>query len=178
MKSVFQNIKDDQLVSVYCDTNCPNTHLTGFIGAIFDDDVIVRHISKEGLYDGFIMIRTSDVFRVDLGGEYENKILALYTIKKQSHPMLSFGDSSMETLLNFCIEESLVLSLELLNCTLTGFVLDFDETKVHLQLVDLNGRKNGETFVMCDEIVSFAADTSTEQDIRCLYYETNGQGAT
>ena len=162
-------IDQKETVSFYCDSNNPATHLTGFVAACTNDEVLISHISKEGNYDGFILIHSRDLYRIDFGGKYETKIKELYDLKKQSHPPLPQDESIYTTLLRFGQEKDLVVSVELADCTLSGFIADYNDVYIHLYILDECGIQNGESCVSNSDIISLAVDTSTEQDIKRLF---------
>ena len=170
-KQLIACIESNNIVSIYCDINRPNTHLTGFIDNYSEEALVVRHISKEGHYDGFIMVDPCDIYRVDYNSEYEKKVGALYLHKGQSHPNLPNGDDVFESLLCFCMNTGCVISIELPECIISGLPIYYSENTMHLSVLDSYGRKNGETLVAFSAIRSFAADTSAERDIAILYGE-------
>lgn len=167
---LMNHINKSEVVSLYCDSNVPATHLTGFIAGYDNDWILVNHVSKNGLYDGFILIRSDDLHRVDFGGQYEKKIKTLYNIRKQSHPVLLLTDDLCTALLHFGLEHNLVASLELEDCTIRGFIKSYDDVCIHICLLDEYGARSGESCVLRENIISLAVDTTTEQDINLLYY--------
>ena len=164
-------IKIGEIVSVYCDDEKPDTHLTGFLSRCDEGQMLIDHISPSGFYDGFILIHAEDIHRMDCGGKYEQKVEKLYQCRQQSHAEFPITGSLYASLLAFCQRERLILSAETEDAMLSGFLLDFDEDIIHLQVIDEYGEENGETIVRNDEIISFAVDTLTEQNIRLLYQQ-------
>ena len=57
--NVLSNIDYSKVISVFCDRSRPETHLSGYMGGLSDDEMILKHISKDGFYDGFILIHLS-----------------------------------------------------------------------------------------------------------------------
>ena len=174
MKRNFtQFIESHNMVSIYCDSERPASHLTGYIIAFSDEAMLIQHVSKEGRYDGFVLIHPWDVFRIDCGGQYEQKIQMLYTCKNQSHPQFSVGENPYAALLEYCMREELCVSIELADCMITGFLSQYDGDCIRLRTLDPYGVPSGESFVQCEEIRSFAVDTSVEQDVRLLFLTKN-----
>lgn len=156
-------------VSVYCDSLNPDKHLTGWICASSEDVVMIQHISPRGLYDGFILVQCDDIYRIDADGKYERKMCNLYKAKKQEHPRFLIDEDLYTSLLAFCKMQELIMSIELKDGTLSGFVTEFNDECITLALVDNYGDSNGQTVVVNREIISIAADTQNEQDIKILY---------
>ena len=168
--------KEKKIVSVYCDTENPETHLTGFIDAFNDENLIMQHISPSGLYDGFILIQTDDMLRIDVGGKYERKVEYLYKHKLQSHPELKKQDDLLSSLFNYACENQLFLSVELQEGFLTGCIKDYNGELLCMKLIDKWGCNDGEAIVLKSKIRSIAVDTISEQDIRIMY-ESNNQNS-
>ena len=159
--------------SFFCDQAESGKHLTGYIAAYKEDELLIKHISPSGYYDGFILIHISDLIRVDIAGQYEQKITTLYALREQKHPDLSCaGECIFLTLMEYAQNNKLIVSLELDDCVLSGFVQSFSEDHVHLEVLDEYGRTDGDTYLLSDDILSVALDTSTEQNIKLLNSHT------
>ena len=170
IKDLLASIDNNVVVSIYCDIENPIKHLTGFIGALDDNLVLINHISRDGYYDGYILIQLSDVHRVDVEGNYEIRLKQLYTIRNQKH------DGRFIDQRNLCLpffqfgkDKKLILSAEIDDYALTGFLIDYDAEYIKLLLVDEFGVLNGESIVEINEVRSFVMDSSTEQSIKLLY---------
>lgn len=168
--------KKKKIVSLYCDPENPETHLTGFIDAFNDKNLIVQHISPSGFYDGFILIQTDDILRIDVDGKYERKVECLYKHKLQSHPELKKQDDLLSSLFNHACENQLLLSIELQEGFLTGCIKDYNGELLCMKLIDRWGCSDGEAVVISSRIISIAVDTISEQDIR-IVYEANNQNS-
>lgn len=165
----IKKLEKQTVVSIFCDPTNPNKHLTGWIYSSSDDIVMIQHISPRGTYDGYILVQNEDIYRIDVDGEYEKKMYALYTVKQQNHPDILIEENLYSSLLAFCKSEQLVISVELEDSTLTGFVTAFDDEHITMTLLDDYGNSNGQTVVMNRLIISFAVDTEKEQDIKLLH---------
>lgn len=73
LKSLNYCYKNKKAVSLFCNRNDTEQHLTGFIGKVNDSEVLIYHITNCGYYDGYILKRIDDIFRIDYEGEYEKK---------------------------------------------------------------------------------------------------------
>ena len=156
--------------SFYYDVNQPLVHLTGYISAFNDVELLIEHISIHGNYDGFILKRIEDIFRIDYNGEYEKKIWNLYRIKKQLHKKINILDKNdiLSSVLDFCIDNKYIISLEFDESCISGFVKSYNKNYINLSIVNEYGIINGETIVDLNQIVSIAVDTDDEQDIKLL----------
>lgn len=165
----IKKLQKQTVVSIFCDPTNPSKHLTGWICASSDDVVMIQHISPHGMYDGYILVQSDDIYRIDVEGEYEKKMYILYTNKRQNHPNVLIEENIYSSLLDFCKSEHLVISVELEDSTLTGFVTAFDDEHIALALLDDYGNSNGQTVIMNRLVISFAVDTEKEQDIKLLH---------
>lgn len=169
MFDLINRFSKQSVVSVFCDSLNPDKHLTGWICASSENVVMIKHISPRGLYDGFILVQSDDIYRIDVDGKYEQKMRYLYKAKKQEHPHFLIEEDLYTSLLLFCKTQELIISLELADGILSGFVVAFDDECITMKLVDNYGDSNGQTVVINSEIVSISADTQNEQDIKLLY---------
>ena len=155
--------------SFYCNQAEAGKHLTGYIAAYCEDEMIIKHISPDGYYDGFILLHISDLIRIDMLGQYEQKVSALYVLRKQHHPFLDCSNNSyFPTLMDFASENGLVVTVELDNSVISGFVEHYNEHMTCLQVINEFGLADGTTILINDSILSVAVDTSHEQNLKLL----------
>lgn len=155
--------------SFYCNQAESGKHLTGYVAAYNEDELFIKHVSPDGYYDGFILIHISDLIRVDVAGQYEKKISTLYTLRNQKHPYVNFvSNGFFASLMEFAHNNRLVVSIELDDSILSGFIQFFDENCICLQVVNEYGYTDGETYILSDNVLSVAVDTSTEQNLKLL----------
>lgn len=159
----------EKILSFYCDIENPQTHLTGYIDSFNSDDLLIRHVTPSGFYDGFILIRRSDLFRIDSQGKYEDKIEFLYKYRGQSHPSFTTADDLLSSVLDFAQTNSLVTSIEIPDTILTGFICEHSNEQINVLLIDKYGDHNGNTIISSADIISVAVDSMVEQDIKILY---------
>ena len=79
MHGILQDcIRTQKVASLYFDKENPFSHLTGRILQIRQNEVLIAHISMHGCYDGYILKRIDDLYRVDVDGKYEQNRAALF----------------------------------------------------------------------------------------------------
>lgn len=161
-------------MSFYCNPDDTDAHLTGYIEKFNEDELLIAHISSHGCYDGFILKRVTDVYRMDYDGEYEKKIERLYKIKKQSHSTVSAcsdcNKKILYTLLDFAKENEYVISLEFQDSYLSGVVngYDYDKDIIYLSIIDNYGHEEGVSIIHTCNVVTVSVDTDDEQDLNHL----------
>lgn len=172
MQSVIKKCSNNKFVcSIYTDD--PIYHLTGYILCSNDDYVVISHINAHGLYDGYILKRTEDIYRIDYDGKYEKRIEALYLLRNQTHNLISeddlkYDNSLLELILDIAESTHKIISIEYEDVVISGFVDSFTEELVTLFIVDENGYQDGHTTIYLSSIETIALDTDTEQDILLL----------
>ena len=169
LTTLFDIYEKNHIASIFLNSLDAEIHLTGFVGAVSADSIIVKHVSPEGLYDGFVLLHIDDICRLDVNGKYEQKIRTLYEIKEQSHPTFSTTEDLYSSLLLYCQKNNICISAELDNSKLIGVISDFDNNHIRMQLMTEYGEKNGETIVLSNHISSFSADSQPEHDIKILF---------
>ena len=164
MHGILQDcIRTQKVASLYFDKENPFSHLTGRILQIRQNEVLIAHISMHGCYDGYILKRIDDLYRVDVDG--------LYSIKGQSHPPISIDASDrslLQTLLNFAKQARLIVTFEFADECLSGFVESVRHETVDLRIVDEYGVICGLAQLLASEVSTVSVDTDDEQDIRLL----------
>lgn len=172
-KSLDENI----IISVFWNRNSPSKCSCGFIEKITNTHIAIKHISVDGFYDGYKIGRLDDVYRVDIGGEYEERLLYLYNLRKQSHADLIKGkvDSSSnlfkEALINakkrkmvvrICIDETEEQD------NIVGWVKSLSDSEVLISTISSSGENDGESCFYIDEIITIDCDTEDESVIALL----------
>lgn len=180
MKSLCKKCFESKNIgSFFCDKSNAGKHLTGYVSSVNDEEVVIAHISPDGCYDGFVYVLIDDIFRIDLSGRYENKISTLYSLKKQKHPMLNYShDRLYLSVLDFALNERLIISVEVGNNVLSGLVSWFDTNHICMQLIDEFGLEDGKTQFLCASISSISLDTSSEQSLNLLMKEQSRDKGT
>lgn len=162
--------KNHVMASFYFNRDDNLTHLTGFVYAFNEDELLIAHISPRGMYDGFILNQITNIYRIDYNGEYENKIQKLYDFQKQKHSNISITEESiLFPMLDWAKEYQKIISLELKNNSITGFVKEYNDYIITIQLIADTGLQNGISKIEIDEIVTFTFDSDYEQDLKILF---------
>lgn len=167
-KIIEKCFEEHKVASFYFDKEDNCVHLTGIVHQHNEDELLIAHITPRGEYDGFILNKIGNLYRIDYEGEYENKIQRLYQLKAQAHPTVVCNeDGILFSLLKFARENQRLVSLELNTDKVTGIVKKYDNF-VQLQVINENGIKNGRCIIAIDEIVTISCDTDYEQDLKIL----------
>ena len=167
IKEIYQN---NYFVSFYDDISNEEKHYTGKINAFDKDLVLISHINSRGEYDGYILKRIQDIFKISFNGKYEDKIKNLYEHKKQSHTLsLENCKNIVKALFQYAISNKKIVRFETENSIVIGYVKKFDnDVAMILQLNDY-AEKSSETCLNIDMFDTISVDTDYEQDLDILY---------
>lgn len=172
IKSIDYLYKNKKIASFYCNQDDTRMHLTGFIEKFNESEILIAHISAHGYYDGYILKRIEDVYRIDYDGAYENKIEKLYSLRKQLyHPIDTFDPDEEEilySLLDYTKNNDLIMTLEFKDSLLSGLVNGYDDNIVYLSIIDDMGFEKGISIIDIDKASTISVDTDDEQDLNIL----------
>ena len=134
-----------------------------------DDEILIAHITPGGYYDGYVLRTLCGLSHITFGGKYEHKIEELYLKKEQKH---CFEVDSSKTLwasiLQYAQQKKLVVTAESGSESVTGYIAEWDDTTLRLQVLNPYGEKDGYGIVLRDQIDLLAVDTDYEQDLKLL----------
>jgi hypothetical protein len=92
-------ISIDYPVAIYTNRNEYDRFAVGNIIAVTAEYTLVKNINPRGEFDGYCVIRTDDIYRLETSSEYLIKIEKLYVYKKN------------DTTFDICIEGNLLTNL-------------------------------------------------------------------
>lgn len=172
---------EEKTISVFSDSSDPGNCSCGYIDHLSGSLFIMKHISPEGLNDGYIVRKIDDIIRVDYYGSYEKKIQLLYKLQKQNHGRLlehlnisSSSNLFVEVFLKAKEKKLLVsLSLDEDQEAITGFVKNVDQDSLTASVFKLSdqGEFDGVTSFSIEDVDKVNCDTSDERTIQLLFNE-------
>ncbi len=161
-----------KLVSVYSDTYDTERFSVGYIMAMDDSHIIIKHISPQGLYDGYILKRTEDIYQINYSGKYEAKILNLYNTQTMKHTDTNFSDENLViALLKLANQDNLIVSLELHSSGIydnQGIVLEANAENVLMEKITDFAESDGYVSFDIGCITKIACDCDNEQALKKL----------
>jgi hypothetical protein len=97
--------EEDKIVCLYSNPYS-NKFIAGFVEAISENHVVLRHLTTHGSYDGWRLVSLEDCCRIDFGGRYEETLLALFHARGQSHPNFLPTTDESSDLVRCCMARS------------------------------------------------------------------------
>lgn len=176
-----RSMNENIMVAVYSNKNRPDTCSVGYVDSITKDMVLIKHVTPHGLTDGFVIRRLEDVFRIDINGQYENKLQRLYFLQEQSHHAITSQLNSEVDLfvgilnisqkfgkvVDVCIDDTES------QADIVGFVKEVKENEVIISQISEYGFANGESSLMIDDIVKISCDTYNGHILELLFLDND-----
>lgn len=164
--------KNKKIISIFRDTEDTEKFNVGYIIAIDDFNTIIQHISPNGMYDGYNLIKTGDIYQICYNGKYENKIQYLYSMQAQKHSDIVFSNENLAIdLLTFSKQNNLIVSLELHSSgiyNIQGIVLEINDDNVLIEQITDYGENDGVTRIDIECISKIVCDSDNEQALKKL----------
>lgn len=172
MKNTIEHcFESEKIVSLYCDAQNTESHYTGYINAYNQNEIVISHITANGSYDGYILRRIDDIYRIDYDGSYERKIDKLYRLRKQKHDRIPSSKELFFSIVNYAKENRLILSFYFEGSYITGLILNYNNDSVLVNCINDDGQCNGVSSVLIDNISYVELDTENEQSLSLLYFD-------
>lgn len=169
---VLLNCASDCIISVFSDIEDTNKFSAGFLVDVTPEFVAIAHIAPTGLYDGYIVKKTDDIYAVKSGGAYEKNLERLYHLRKQSHaPVPCRAGDTRRSILEFAKENKLIVTIELLESgydDIQGKIIDLEEDTVTIGEVDHSGNDDGISYISMSDISFIACDSDVESSLKLL----------
>ncbi|MCL2323169.1 MAG: hypothetical protein FWC47_13840 [Oscillospiraceae bacterium] len=162
-------LEHKKVTSIYTNRENTEKHMTGFISGLNEAETLISHMNSRGEYDGYILIKTRKIYQIDYDGPYEKMIKKLYVLKSQKHSILDISEENiLFSLLKYAIKMNFIITVELEDTSYSGYVTSYNDEFVTLRTIDMYGGNSGISAFKIDEILLFACDTDTEQDLKLL----------
>lgn len=174
MKEVLLSaLEKKQIVSLYTNMEDMSRFTAGFVLAVSDEHVLLNSVGTTGADDGLYLLSLDLIYRIDLGGAYENKLYKLRARLKQS--VRSFvSEQDMNLLESFCqyaYNNSFAVSFLLFdddNYSVSGFINSIKDNAIGIKCLSDYGKPNGITFIKRESIMKATCDSEFERIIKYL----------
>ena len=171
--NTLQMIKNmDLLALIYSDPENTDSFSAGYISCIFSDDIIINHITSYGRYDGFVVKRIEDIYRIETKSKYCTKLSKLAKQYNNLYDSISIhNDSGILSLLWFALKKEKYVSIGLCDNDLVDFsgkVISVDSKTVKVQSYDEYGDSDGENVFSIEDITFVSCDGEDENMLMIL----------
>ena len=165
--------KRDAYVSVYNDTEDPDSFMFGKIDALDEEFVLLRIYTPTGAVNGLYMMPLEHIVRLEYGDPYSARMARL--IGNVAGVRSGVNEPVLDSMLEYCRRGGRVTSFELNDSggnDVIGIIESIDEETVTVRQIDLYGETDGFTCFRIDDVSCIQYDTGTETP-RTRLYEMN-----
>jgi hypothetical protein len=176
LKEVFSSfIGKDEIIAVFCEPNDDYSNVYGFANQIDDNYFVSNEISTRGKYDGYMLRKTEDIFRIDCGSYYEVSLRKVAKSLNIKHREIPVGNNVFMNYIRFAKDSKLVVGVcvnEYGRYDITGYIEGIDEEAetLTIQIISHNkeGAFDGFTIVAFDEVLRMCCDSEGDRFLQTL----------
>lgn len=159
----------DILVSIYDDTDEPDTFTLGYLLQMDDNDILINIIDQFGQENGLCTLNLDDIFIFDEDKMYIEKMQKLFTIKNQKRRYIAnLGANPMFTLLKYAVDNHLLIEVNN-DDNYMGFVSGFSEDILVLNVIDNYCNDLGDATIDMNHINILTCQDNYLKDLQLLY---------
>lgn len=152
---------------------------TGFVNETDEEFALLDLISPSGRFDGYTLIRTEEILKLDAGTNYLNNLVKVYRYygERPTELRCSARDvfsSFLETVIKnkwLCTMEIGFETLE----KISGFILDREWDFIDVLLLDESGARAGFTRFDVEDVVGITVGSEYEKFLGVLYSLSEGK---
>lgn len=161
-----------ELVELYKGQENPSRFIAGYIYGVDGDHVLIAAISPAGTYDGYILVKKTEIFQISHQTRYLKRLEQLANAKRTVHDSAFMVEGVLlRGLLAMAKQKQCVLSMSAYDsgkddviCT----VEEMDDAFVKCHCYSEYGEKEGISILEIGGITQIACDTEDEQYIPML----------
>lgn len=180
--TLTESINKGYILSIFSNRNQRGRCSVGLIEQVTSQHVVMKHISVNGQYDGYILRRLEDIIRIDINGQYEKRLQTLYLLQKQQHldlfdKKVKRNGNLVKEFLTYSMGKRLVVSVCIDETEeqedIVGWVKDMNDTEVTISKISFEGYDDGETIFDICEIIKLNCDSLEERVLGLLNSNMN-----
>ena len=177
-ESFFQILQksreNESPVALYSNVENPRAFLAGWVEAVSNDHVVLRHLSPEGRYDGYVLKYLDSIFRVDTEGRYLERLSFLFGARKQEFarrlmPDLDADANLIPEILSAAQNADMMVTIEIAAEDIeNGSIKDIGFDTVSLDVFDHYGVIDREATIHLEAISEVRVDSERLQSLKLL----------
>ena len=153
---------NNEIVSLFTELNEPDNFWAGFVGRISDEFIMLNGVCSRGRYEWFRINKISDIYKIEFGGKYQEKLEKLYLLQNQNHkPVTKLSEDLISDLLIFAKENKLIATIQIRDSgydDIIGYIEDLTDETVKIKLLDEFGDEDGFSVFNKNDITLLACD--------------------
>jgi hypothetical protein len=161
-------------VALYCNVESPRAFLAGWIEAVSSEHVVLRHLSPEGRYDGYVLKYLESIFRIDTEGRYIERLSYLFNARHQNFPARLIGEHDESSnliveILHGAAREEMMATIEIAAEDVeNGLVKEVGFEAMTLEVYDHYGAIDREASIHLEAISEVRVDSERLQSLKLL----------
>ena len=168
-KRLKSYVGKDILISLYSDTDEPESFTLGYLLEMDESNVLVNMVDSFGEENGFCTIILSDIFIFDQDKMYSEKMNNLFKLKNQSrkyivnlksNPIISFLENALENKILVEVNE---------DDNYVGYVIEFSIEFLELAIIDNYGNDMGMAIIDMGHVGILKCQNRYLKDLELLY---------
>lgn len=162
------------MASLYTEPDDPDSFNAGYVEAVTQRHVLLWSVTPWGQPDGWLLRRTEDVLQVFMGDDFEIRLQMLLEMDGVGYvPLLAPPPGQDEDLLRRVLQlverRGDMISIMTAEDTFTGTIIQLDDLRVSMEILDFFGAKDGERQFPLREMQVVAIDTQEERMYKRLH---------
>ncbi|SFA99869.1 MULTISPECIES: hypothetical protein [unclassified Bacillus (in: firmicutes)] len=171
LKQLEEAKNNKQLLEIYRDLSDVEKFKAGKVLNVNEEYTILADISADGLYDGFSLIITENIFQINKNTRYLKNLEILFEAKKQNHFRFDVENEDLiQGFFEVAKKQALVVIVEISEVgTIQGLVNRIEDDIVVISALTNDGVLDGETFVKKEDITCITCDNQEANCLKILY---------
>ena len=171
LKQLEELAQQGEWAEIYDDAANVEGFYTSKVIQATEDYTLLASISPKGMYDGYSLIITDNIFQINTGSQYIRDLKKIYTARDQKHlDWKHHQNDLLRSILAFAQAHKLVIAVVAFGENLVeGFFKDIEEDVLVVSALTSQGEPDGETRLYIDDIVSISCDYEGAQALKILH---------
>lgn len=173
-KKLCEIMTSQVFAALYSNFNDTTSFVYGKIIAVNEHHLLIYMISPDGNFDGFLMKKVEDIFRIETGGQYFQKMSRLISEDATAHisDIALRADDIPSSLLTASKAMQQVVAIEQMDSGINdviGIVRDISDSCVAVSQIDEYGSADGISYIRASDISQISYMSQDEQRIWRLW---------
>lgn len=174
MLKIFSKLyQSKELACFYNDYESTRTFYVGFIIAFNKTEIAIQLISVDGTDDGIIVTNINNIYRIETGGQYIDKVKKLVSFSQIPDFSAVLDDNEIyKSILEFAENTKEIVSIELNSSgfnDVVGFVEDVSKDICRIKQIDEYGFDDGYSYIKIDDITEVSYSRIEEKRLLRLW---------
>ncbi len=176
LQSIRKISKSGQFAAIYTNDADTSSFIFGRVIVTDDKYLAIQPVTQDGEADGILIKLCDDVFRIDIGGRYVERMKKLMNHYNVNLVNYNIDEKNIvDSIMDIAKHERCVMSIELEKSgidDITGFVKEYNQEGIVLDVIDSFGSADGISSARKASISQISYNGKNEKRIMILAQET------